>query len=117
MKTSKLKPEVRRNVGMEAGQILHRLVRRCADDKKGPQPPYVSMTIFQPVRPASLGGLNVQVRAVTAQAQGRLSGLEDEFPSPEHILLDEFAHPVHARLEHSASSLLWTGLRNSACRV
>ena len=78
---------------MKADQILHRLVRRGADVK--PQPPYVSMTNFQPVKPASLGGLDEQVRAVTVQVQGRLCGLEDELP--EHHLLDEFARLFHVR--------------------
>ena len=38
----------------------------------------------------------MQVRAVTVQAQPRLSVLMDEFPFPDHLLLDELAHLVHA---------------------
>ena len=67
--------EVTRIVEIDADQILHRLVRRCADDKKEAQPPYQSGQHLSV-------GLNEQVRAVTVQAQGRLSGLEDECPPP-----------------------------------
>ena len=88
--SSKLKPVEKREVEKQADQILHRLVRRCA---VAFQPPYVSMTIFQPVKPATC----VQVRAVTVQAESWLPILEDDFllrVPDDQLVLDELVHLV-----------------------